>query len=81
MFLFFLFGMHIYKSLKPLKLWLQMMIVIMLTEYNKKKTTTKISFIKLLVFVLGDIFCFSPEIFHSRAFFSANCHVCLMLFK
>lgn len=70
MLLFFLFGMHIYKSLKPLKLWLQMMIVIMFTECNLGEVQIKKkSFIKLLVFVLGDIFCFTPEIFHSRAFF------------
>lgn len=34
MFYFFLLRMLINKSLKRLKLWLQTMIVIMLTEYN-----------------------------------------------
>lgn len=72
-FMIFFMGMHIYKSLKALKLRLREVIGIMLTEYNlgelPKKKQTKISFIKLLVFDFAlffeDIFCFTLEIFHS----------------
>lgn len=48
MLLFFLFGMHIYKSLKPLKLWLQMMIVIMFTECNLGEVQIKQNQLKII---------------------------------